>query len=233
MSIGRPDYSNGKEEAPSPRRKPQDCRLALGFERVGLLVPALSMDRRADRSVAVHRCGVRHRTPQGRRFAQPAVPLGHAGVQAVRGSDAALPVERIRRAGRGRGQDAAGARIRWKSCATSSPTCNWSTGTRGIISLFSARQPPENGQLPAPLFPETLPRARPTTSSIERVQVERDHPRQASVRGRRTGADRAGARSRRRRAATSSTTRSREIRKTMAGRPRAAPASRRSSPACR
>jgi predicted RND superfamily exporter protein len=30
-------------------------------------------------------------------------------------------------------------------------------GTRGIISLFSARQPAENGGLPAPLFPEELP----------------------------------------------------------------------------
>ena len=30
-------------------------------------------------------------------------------------------------------------------------------GTRGIISLFSARQPPEPGKLPAALFPEQLP----------------------------------------------------------------------------
>jgi predicted RND superfamily exporter protein len=29
--------------------------------------------------------------------------------------------------------------------------------TRGIISLFSARQPPVNGALPAPLFPEEIP----------------------------------------------------------------------------
>ncbi|MBA3518174.1 MAG: RND transporter, partial [Rhizobiales bacterium] len=27
-------------------------------------------------------------------------------------------------------------------------------GTRGVISLFSARQPPEAGRLPGPLFPE-------------------------------------------------------------------------------
>ena len=49
-------------------------------------------------------------------------------------------------------------------------------GTRGIISLFSARQPPEGGQLPEPLFPDELPegaeydkldraRAAPTRSS--------------------------------------------------------------------
>jgi predicted RND superfamily exporter protein len=30
-------------------------------------------------------------------------------------------------------------------------------GTQGLISLFSAREPPENGHLPAPLFPEVLP----------------------------------------------------------------------------
>ena len=30
-------------------------------------------------------------------------------------------------------------------------------GTRGVLSLFSARQPPENGQLPGPLFPADLP----------------------------------------------------------------------------
>ena len=30
-------------------------------------------------------------------------------------------------------------------------------GTRGLISLFSARQPPEPGRLPEPLFPEPLP----------------------------------------------------------------------------
>jgi uncharacterized protein len=30
-------------------------------------------------------------------------------------------------------------------------------GTRGLISLFSARQPPDNGRVPEALFPETLP----------------------------------------------------------------------------
>src|SRR5258705_13787242 len=30
-------------------------------------------------------------------------------------------------------------------------------GTRGIISIVSARQPPQGGELPAPLFPEQLP----------------------------------------------------------------------------
>jgi len=30
-------------------------------------------------------------------------------------------------------------------------------GTRGVISMFSARQPPENGAIPAPLFADQLP----------------------------------------------------------------------------
>jgi hypothetical protein len=30
-------------------------------------------------------------------------------------------------------------------------------GTRGIISIFSARQPPEDGGIPAPLFPDQMP----------------------------------------------------------------------------
>jgi uncharacterized protein len=42
-------------------------------------------------------------------------------------------------------------------------------GTRGIISLFSARQPPEAGQLPAPLFPEKLPEGAEYQKLIERV----------------------------------------------------------------
>ncbi len=33
-------------------------------------------------------------------------------------------------------------------------------GVRGLISLFSARQPPENGGVPAPYFPPTCRRRR-------------------------------------------------------------------------
>lgn len=42
-------------------------------------------------------------------------------------------------------------------------------GTRGIISMFSARQPPENGKLPGPLFPETLPEGQAYDELINRV----------------------------------------------------------------
>ena len=42
-------------------------------------------------------------------------------------------------------------------------------GTRGVISLFSARQPPENGQIPAPLFPNPLPTGAEYQDLIKRV----------------------------------------------------------------
>jgi hypothetical protein len=43
-------------------------------------------------------------------------------------------------------------------------------GTQGLISLFSAREPPQGGNLPAPLFPETLPEGAEYQSFIKRVQ---------------------------------------------------------------
>jgi uncharacterized protein len=42
-------------------------------------------------------------------------------------------------------------------------------GTRGIISLFSARQPPQSSELPAPLFPEQLPEGAEYDRLIQRV----------------------------------------------------------------
>src|ERR1700682_6421707 len=42
-------------------------------------------------------------------------------------------------------------------------------GTRGIISLFSARQPPQGGELPAPLFPEQLPEGAEYDRLVQRV----------------------------------------------------------------
>ncbi|HEY0220450.1 MAG TPA: MMPL family transporter [Afipia sp.] len=43
-------------------------------------------------------------------------------------------------------------------------------GTRGIISLFSARQSPEAGKLPGPLFPEVLPEGKEYDDFIGRVK---------------------------------------------------------------
>jgi uncharacterized protein len=40
---------------------------------------------------------------------------------------------------------------------------------RGLISLFSARQPPEGGRLPAPVFPEQLPTGAEYDALVQRV----------------------------------------------------------------
>ena len=42
-------------------------------------------------------------------------------------------------------------------------------GTRGIISLFSARQPPEGDHLPEPLFPEPLPDGKAYDALVQKV----------------------------------------------------------------
>src|SRR4030088_1751173 len=42
-------------------------------------------------------------------------------------------------------------------------------GTRGIISIFSARQPPQGNELPAPLFPEKLPEGAGYQQLVQRV----------------------------------------------------------------
>src|SRR5579871_889387 len=42
-------------------------------------------------------------------------------------------------------------------------------GTRGIVSLFSARQPPEGDQLPEPLFPEPLPEGKDYDALVQKV----------------------------------------------------------------
>ncbi|ACB95682.1 efflux RND transporter permease subunit [Beijerinckia indica] len=44
-------------------------------------------------------------------------------------------------------------------------------GTRGIISIFSSRQPPENGHIPAPLFPETLPTGEAYDQLVEKIRT--------------------------------------------------------------
>ena len=44
-------------------------------------------------------------------------------------------------------------------------------GTRGLISIFSAREPPEDGQIPAPLFPNPLPQGADYQRLMERVMA--------------------------------------------------------------
>src|ERR1700751_2029933 len=42
-------------------------------------------------------------------------------------------------------------------------------GTRGLVSLFSARQPPQGNSLPAPLFPDKLPEGAADNELLQRV----------------------------------------------------------------
>jgi predicted RND superfamily exporter protein len=46
-------------------------------------------------------------------------------------------------------------------------------GTRGIISLYSARQPPEGDHLPAPLFPDPLPEGAAYDQLVKKVMILR------------------------------------------------------------
>src|SRR5262245_39212897 len=42
-------------------------------------------------------------------------------------------------------------------------------GTRGLISIFSAREPPQDGQIPPPLFPNPLPEGAEYQALVKRV----------------------------------------------------------------
>jgi predicted RND superfamily exporter protein len=42
-------------------------------------------------------------------------------------------------------------------------------GTRGLISIFSAREPPQNGDIPPPLFPNPLPQGAEYQALVKRV----------------------------------------------------------------
>lgn len=44
-------------------------------------------------------------------------------------------------------------------------------GTRGLISIFSAREPPKNGQVPPPLFPTPLPQGAEYQALVEQVKA--------------------------------------------------------------
>ena len=43
-------------------------------------------------------------------------------------------------------------------------------GTRGLVSLFSARQAPDAGKIPAPLFPETLPEGADYDALVAKIR---------------------------------------------------------------
>ena len=189
-------------ESRSPRRSHrgaaaagQEHRLragAHGPDRGQGADPVLHHSRRADRGR-----GVRHRPHQDRQLAEPAVPLQFQGLQAVRGRDQALPGDRIRRAGRGRGQDAAGAREPRKAARHGHRPATGRGRARSGLAVLGA---PGAGarQAAGGAVPAGSAGGRRLRQVRRDRQSQRDHSRQAAVGRRHAGADRAVARTERR-----------------------------------
>ena len=169
--------------------------IAFGLERIGLIAvqapdPVLHHPRRAD-----HRRDLRHRAHQDRRFAQPVVPLQFQGLQAIRGGDQALPGDRIRRAGRGRRQDAAGARESREAARHGHRPAARRRHARSGLAVLGA--PGAGARQAAGGAVSARTAGRRGLRQIHRDrEIQRDHSRQAVVRGRHAGADRAVARTR-------------------------------------
>ena len=155
--------------------------------------PVLHHSRRAD-----HRRGVRYRAHQDRRFAQPVVPLQFQGIPAIRSGNQTLPGDRIRRAGGGRRQDAARARQSGEAARSRHRSATRRRHARPDFAVLGApgagARQAAGGAVPV----GTAARRRLRQVHRDR-QNQRDHPRQAVVRRRHAGADRAVARTRCRR----------------------------------
>ena len=120
------------------------------------------------------------------------------GIPAIRGGHQALSGHRIRRAGRGRGQDAAGAR---QSREAARPRHRPAAGRRHARPDLAVLGAPGAGARQAAggaVSPGPAARRRLRQVHRDR-QIQRDHPRQAAVGRRHAGADRALARAGRRR----------------------------------
>ena len=144
--------------------------IAFGLERLGLIAmqaPILSCivlvgaDRRRD---------LRHRAHQDRRFAEPAVPLQFQGIPAIRGGDQALPGDEFDVLVVVEGKTLL-ERDNLEKLRDLVTDLQLVDGTRGLISLFSARQAPAPGKLPAALFPAELPQGADYDKFIETVKT--------------------------------------------------------------
>ena len=164
-TVSEPEGDGGASAQP-PRKL---HNLAYGIERIGLIPLRAPIVSAHHSGASCDRRRPRRRAAQGRRFAEPAFPLRHSGVSPVRGGDAPIfprPNTTCWSWSRARTCWSATSIEKLRDLVTDLQLID---GVRGLISLFSARQPPEERQLPAPLFPEELPTARPTTSSMQRV----------------------------------------------------------------
>src|SRR4051812_45987570 len=158
VSVGRPNnVSDNPGEMPPPsRRRPQAFRLALGLERVGLfplhfpwIAGLIVLTLSIAAAFGVARLKVddslsqlfRSDTAEFKQYEQVTrrFPSSEFDVLVVVEGKTLL------------------ARASLEALRNLVTHLQLIEGTRGIISLFSAREPPDNGKLPAALFPEPLP----------------------------------------------------------------------------
>jgi uncharacterized protein len=169
VSVGRPDFSADNGEAPSPRPKLQDFRLALGLERVGLvslhfpwitglIVLALSIaaafgvtQLKVDDSLSQL---FRSDTAEFKQYEEVTRRFPSSEFDVLVVVEGKTLLER-------------GSLEGLRNLVTDLQLIE---GTRGLISLFSARQPPEPGRLPEPLFPEPLPEGPEYDQFVQRVK---------------------------------------------------------------
>ncbi len=105
---------------------------------------------------------------QGRRFTQPVVSLEHAEFHQYEDVTARFPSSEYDVLLVIQG-DKLLARDNLSKLRDLVTDLQLIDGTRGIISLFSARQPPEGDHLPAPLFPEPLPEGAAYDALLQKV----------------------------------------------------------------
>ena len=179
-------------------QRPTGASIAFGLERLGLIAvqaPILSCIILVGLIIAALFGIDRIKIDD---FAQPAVPVQFQGIPAVRGGDQALPGGRIRRAGRGRGQNAPQARKPRKVARSRHRSATRRRHARPDFAVLGApgagaRQAAGGAVPPGPAAGRRLRQVHRDR------QIQRDHPRQAAVRGRHAGADRAVAGAGRRR----------------------------------
>jgi uncharacterized protein len=170
VSVGRPNnVSNNPGKMPPSRRRPQAFRLALGLERVGLfplrfpwVAGLLALALSVAAAFGVARLKVDDSLSQlfrsdtaeftqyedvTRRF-----PSSEFDVLVVVEGKTLLD------------------RASLEALRDLVTDLQLVEGTRGLISIFSARQPPEAGRLPEPLFPDPLPEGAEYDQLVQRVK---------------------------------------------------------------
>ena len=144
-------------ESRGPRREDRGAAagtsIAFGLERIGLIAmqgadPVLHHPGRAD-----DRRGVRHRAHQGRRFASQLFRSERQEFRQYEEVTKRFPSSEFDVLVVVEGKTLL-ARDNLEKLRDLVTDLQLVDGMRGLISLFSARQPPEPGKLPAPLFPD-------------------------------------------------------------------------------